>query len=148
MEWIGRKRTILHLKSDDSEIQYDQNYVNFNVKVPICLVAPAPPALELLVDGVPQTVVGELYNSINGNILAEYFLDLCPHHCLYKGETWGCSPNNLPCQDWKPCARGSGEYQHQHHQQHSKLLIKNTKSVLTMTFIISRSPLLVRLQPQ
>merc|ERR1712032_529604 len=25
--------------------------------VPICLVAPAPPALELLVDGVPQTVV-------------------------------------------------------------------------------------------
>ena len=27
-------------------------------KVPICLVAPAPPALELLVDGVPQSVVG------------------------------------------------------------------------------------------
>ena len=28
-----------------------------NRQVPVCLVAPAPPALELLVDGVPQTVV-------------------------------------------------------------------------------------------
>ena len=32
-------------------------------KVPICLVAPAPPALELLVDGVPQSVVGGPFKS-------------------------------------------------------------------------------------
>jgi len=30
---------------------------SWNGSVPVCLVAPAPPALELLVDGVPQTVV-------------------------------------------------------------------------------------------
>ena len=66
-----------------SEIEIHQKSVHVNVKVPICLVAPAPPALELLVDGVPQTVVGELYSySIFWeNILSVHY----PHlHFLYK----------------------------------------------------------------
>ena len=40
-------------QTNNSAFQIDQKYI----QVPICLVAPAPPALELLVNGVPQSVV-------------------------------------------------------------------------------------------
>ena len=46
-----------------------------NVKVPVCLVAPAAPALELLVDGLPQTVVGETDTNTDTNT-SVYFLSI------------------------------------------------------------------------
>ena len=55
MEWIGEIKLVIMCLDLSKHVSI--YFFNCNCQVPVCLVAPAPPALELLVDGVPQTVV-------------------------------------------------------------------------------------------
>ena len=55
LEWIGEIKLVIMCLDLSKHVSI--YFFNCNCQVPVCLVAPAPPALELLVDGVPQTVV-------------------------------------------------------------------------------------------